>query len=73
LIEEDTDIVITHGPPKGILDITNSHGIYYERTGDKHLLNRILEVKPQLHIFGHLHDEDNVYKWGEGLGNYFKT
>jgi Icc-related predicted phosphoesterase len=64
LIEEDTDIVITHGPPKGILDITNSHGIYYERTGDKHLLNRILEVKPQLHIFGHLHDEDNVYNSG---------
>jgi len=51
-IPEDTDILITHGPPKGILDKTISR----ENAGSQSLLDRIRIVKPKIHIFGHIHE-----------------
>lgn len=48
----DTDVVITHGPPYGILDTTvECQG----HTGDRELLRAVLRVKPKLHVFGHIH------------------
>ena len=58
-IEEGTDIVITHGPPKGILDIAPSYGRGsggVELCGDNSLLKAIYKVKPKYHCFGHIHD-----------------
>ena len=57
-IPDDVDVLITHGPPKGFGDI-NKHD---ERFGDEDLLNRILVIKPKLHLFGHAH---------HGYGEYF--
>lgn len=51
MIPEKTDILITHGPPYGILD-TN---IQNQHTGCPHLLERVLAIKPRLHVFGHIH------------------
>lgn len=52
-IPTDTDILITHSPPFGILDtIYNGTSV-----GDKlmrNLLNKSL--KPKLHVFGHIHE-----------------
>lgn len=45
------DILITHGPPYGILDLT-SEGTH---AGCKTLKEKIEEIKPKLHIFGHVH------------------
>ena len=45
-IPDNTDIIITHGPPKTIMDA----GI-----GCIELLNRINKIKPLLHCFGHAH------------------
>lgn len=56
-IPNDLDILITHGPPKGILDLTINQEGYPEQCGCKSLLNRIKEVKPRYHIFGHIHPE----------------
>jgi Icc-related predicted phosphoesterase len=64
MIEEGTDIIITHGPAKGILDITAASNGYFEQVGDKHLLNKIIEINPLLHISGHLHSETNVQNSG---------
>jgi len=50
LIPEDTDVLITHGPPLGIGDETE--GGHY---GCADLLVKIQEVKPALHICGHFH------------------
>ncbi len=47
----DTDVLITHGPPRGILDL-NQEGY---RQGCCHLLQRLQYVEPRVHIFGHLH------------------
>lgn len=52
LIPEDTDILVTHGPPAGHGDLT-SRG---DRAGCVDLLERIRVVKPRLHVFGHIHE-----------------
>ncbi|MEM6318932.1 MAG: metallophosphatase domain-containing protein [Bacteroidota bacterium] len=51
-IPEDTDILVTHGPPKGILDYT----IYGIKAGCEMLKIRIDEVQPKYCIFGHIHE-----------------
>jgi len=57
-IPDDTDIVMTHGPPHGILDHTlGSYSRPGERTGCPYLKKRIEEIKPKYHIFGHIHEE----------------
>lgn len=53
----DIDIMLTHGPPRGILDETN-HG---EKVGCDHLLRAVTRCKPRLHCFGHIHEG-----WGAG-------
>ena len=52
LIPEDTDVLITHGPPFGILDLPFGKG---EPAGCELLLKRVQEVNPRVHIFGHIH------------------
>lgn len=42
----DCDILITHGPPKGVLDGT---------FGDPCLTAYVEAIKPKLHVFGHVH------------------
>lgn len=56
MIPGDTNILITHGPPRGILDIVPYvDGTPKEHVGCEQLLKRVKEVKPALHIFGHIH------------------
>ena len=42
----DTDILITHGPPKAHLDLGS---------GCEFLLREVWRVRPRLHVFGHIH------------------
>lgn len=44
----DTDILITHGPPKGIMD---------SGMGCGELLHQIERIKPKVHCFGHVHGQ----------------
>jgi predicted MPP superfamily phosphohydrolase len=50
-IRENVDIVMTHGPPKYILD-SASDG---RSAGCDHLRRAIERVRPKLHCFGHVH------------------
>ena len=52
LIPPRVDVLITHGPPQGILDTTNRK----EPAGSATLLERVRAVKPRLHVFGHIHE-----------------
>jgi Icc-related predicted phosphoesterase len=52
MIPVDTDILITHGPSFGYRDTIR---IGSENLGCVDLLDRVLEVKPKYHIFGHIH------------------
>lgn len=51
-IPDKVDVLITHCPPKGILDYT-VNGQY---AGSQSLLERIKAVRPKLHVFGHIHE-----------------
>ena len=73
-IPEDTNVLITHGPPYGINDNTRDYGNKIEQVGCKNLLNRVLDIQPDYHIFGHLHDEVGIFNNGvRTLGEKCKT
>jgi Icc-related predicted phosphoesterase len=64
-IPENTDILVTHGPPKGILDLSHNVKGELEYCGDKALLNHIYRVKPKYSIFGHIHNSAGNYNAGK--------
>lgn len=70
-LSDNIDILVTHGPPKGILDLTIRNGV--KQCGDKVLLNKIEVIKPKYHIFGHIHNEHNVYNSGICRPNGYNT
>lgn len=52
-IPNNLDILITHGPPYKILDYVPYRG--GEHVGCQDLLDAVLEKKPSVHCFGHVH------------------
>lgn len=50
-IPAETDVLITHQPPFGILDFSDNY--HY---GNKLLLQRVESISPRLHLFGHIHN-----------------
>jgi Icc-related predicted phosphoesterase len=52
MIDDDTDIVITHGPAWGYVDKVVGRS---ESLGCELLTNRIMAFKPKIHICGHIH------------------
>ncbi|KAH6616218.1 Metallo-dependent phosphatase-like protein [Chaetomium sp. MPI-SDFR-AT-0129] len=51
-IGDEVDVVITHGPPKGVLDLTASR----QRGGCEQLFAAVARARPRLHCFGHIHE-----------------
>jgi Icc-related predicted phosphoesterase len=51
-IPEDIDVLITHGPPYGILDLGAGSHLHQ---GCPELLDAVMRVRPKLHVFGHVH------------------
>lgn len=47
-IPDNIDILITHGPPRAHLDLL--------KMGCVHLLKELWQVRPRLHVFGHIHE-----------------
>lgn len=58
MIPDGLDVLITHCPPYGVLDMTppgrwnNQQG---ENVGCPVLLSHVLRAKPRFHVFGHIH------------------
>ncbi len=65
------DLLVTHGPPKGIMDIADKAEGGMEYCGDRALLKKVQEVKPRLHLYGHIHD--NGEHMNQGTRVYKKT
>jgi Icc-related predicted phosphoesterase len=64
-IPSGIDILITHGPPKGILDLSLDFGDNsIQQVGCKSLYNKVAEVKPILHCFGHIHQQGTFNNYG---------
>ena len=64
------DIVVTHGPPKGVLDLVvgGPTGDTVE-AGCESLARATERVRPRLHVFGHIHEGYGVLRmdWGRGV------
>lgn len=60
MIPEDTEILLTHGPPMNILDeVMRVSGDSYnppQNVGCEELAKRIKETQVKLHLFGHIHE-----------------
>ncbi|KAJ6480659.1 Metallo-dependent phosphatase-like protein [Mycena vulgaris] len=52
-----TDILLTHGPPQNLLDLTNGE----VRAGCAALSARVRTLRPRLHVFGHIHEARGAY------------
>jgi Icc-related predicted phosphoesterase len=56
-IPKDTDVLLTHCPPYNVLDLSPA---WYSKPamhcGSKPLRDRVLEVEPLVHAFGHIHE-----------------
>lgn len=58
LIPEGTQILVTHGPSKNILDRT----VTDEPVGSSALSEAIIRVRPLLHVHGHIHEAYGYFK-----------
>ena len=56
------DILITHGPPYGILDYVLYGADSGLHVGDGMLAGKVIERKPRYHIFGHIHEGYGTFK-----------
>lgn len=52
LIPPGIDVLVTHGPPAGVLDRTERG----EEVGCADLLAAVARVRPRVHVFGHIHE-----------------
>lgn len=60
-IPEYTDILVTHGPPKGILDKSFNRENVLEMCGDSALLKRVMKLSLKAHLFGHIHNNKEYF------------
>lgn len=56
-IPDDTNVLISHSPPFGILDFDDNinYGCHY-------LLKAVERINPRFHLFGHIHADNGVAK-----------
>lgn len=63
LIPTGIDVLVTHGPPMGILDRT-ARG---EAVGCEELMAAIARIRPRVHVFGHIHEAYGVHRRDDTL------
>lgn len=80
-IPDDADVIISHGPPYGFGDRCPDFESnrfrhpeeprIYHHVGCKDLMKRLMEVRPMLHICGHIHEAYGFHEtpWGTTIIN----
>src|SRR5262249_34581739 len=58
LIPVGVEVLITHGPPRGIGDRCGMS----EREGCDDLREAVFRVRPRLHLFGHIHQDGGLWE-----------
>lgn len=75
LIPHYTNVLIIHGPPKGIRDLSFDRNNNLEMCGCSALFKRCMALKDNLKLvaFGHIHDMDGVYNQGVSTFYHVQT
>lgn len=63
-IPQDTDIIVIHGPPRTILDLSYNRSNELEFCGCRSLYNRVRFINPRFCMFGHIHNTQDVMNAG---------
>lgn len=63
LVPAALDVLVTHGPPAGILDQTYRG----PRVGCEALREALTRIRPRLHLFGHIHEDYGTVRGDETL------
>ena len=61
-IPEGVDVAMTHGPPRGVLDLA---GLDKVRAGCEWLFDAVRRARPSVHCYGHIHEA-----WGSYLAQW---
>jgi len=72
-IPADIDVVITHGPPYGVLDATYNYSNKTELVGCSALMKRMTKLQPKLMLFGHVHAVADIRNAGTRSINGLRT
>lgn len=65
MIPEDVNVLLTHTPPKGVLDLSEDRHYNLERCGCSALMKRVNKLKQlKLHCFGHIHNFQDIVNTG---------
>jgi len=76
MIPDGTDVLVTHGPPYGILDSVErvvgqwfgeDAAVEVEHTGCEELRAAVLRVGPRLNVFGHIHEGYGTDRLGKTI------
>jgi Icc-related predicted phosphoesterase len=73
-IPDDTDILVVHGPPKGVRDLSIDRDGKLEMCGDRALMKRCWELRHTLKYmcFGHIHNCKEI-DTNQGMSTYSNT
>ncbi len=72
-IPDDTDIVVVHGPPKGVRDLSYDRQNNMEFCGDLALAKRMAVIHPKLMLFGHIHNCKDIINQGVSVYSMTRT
>ena len=72
-IPEDTNVVVVHGPPKGILDLSYDRFNNAEMCGCSALKKKMLSMQPDTCLFGHIHNAKDIINAGTVKLSEYKT
>jgi len=72
-IPREVDVLVTHTPPRNILDFTHNNDGSIDICGCPSLWSRVVELQPQLHLFGHIHNSGEIQNTGTKTIPYIKT
>lgn len=73
-IPDDTDVLIVHGPPKGVRDLSFDRNGNLEMCGDTSLMKRCYALRDTLKLccFGHIHNMEGI-ETNQGVSRYSRT
>jgi Icc-related predicted phosphoesterase len=72
-IPDDTNIVVVHTPPKGVLDLSYNRNHSIAMCGCSALKKRMLKIQPDLCLFGHIHNNVDIINAGTTKLSGYKT